>query len=732
MNDDIQENEIEDSKEILDAKKLQAKWTDEFTLADKRVRAWHKQADKIKTRYLGEKADNNNSSTMGGDRQINLFYSNISTLESMLYGSIPTVDVSRRYADAADDVGRVAAEVMQRLLNCNIQENEEDYDSILRSVCQDRLLSGLGVARVRYDVETEEDADGVETLVSEDAPLDYYYWADVRWGWCRSFAEMPWLAFCNYMTKKEVKARFGEEKAKNLTYKERTVSTDGNESNDDSDQHSAETKTEVWEVWCKKSKKVYFFNKDAEEMLDTKDDPLQLAKFFPCPPFLIANTTTSLYMPRPDFMLSQELYNDIDVLQTRINKLTSAVKAAGVYDASDDGIKRLMDEGTDNTLIPVSKWAAFSEKGGIAGSVQWMPLQDIVNALDRLVDQRDRNIALLQKVSGMADVMNGNLDNQYEGVGQTKTKEKYGSVRVQALHDSYATFVSKLLRLKAEVISRHFSPETILKMSNMEFSQDVDKVPDAVQLIKNPAQAKLQVAIKPETLAMVDFNRLQEERMSFIEGASSFMQNAAPLIQADKTMLPAALQMMQWALAGFKGAQQIEGVLDRAVDSATKAAEKEAQNPQPSEAEQAQQAAQAANQLQQQLEQLKHGNAMQQIQAKQQAENTTRQQDLQADIATTQAQSQTKIAEIRANMDASLTEIREKARLDVLVETHQAQANIAQTQASGAQEIQKSAIETANKIQENQVKSDLSIKEAQAKEAAKPKLTPQAGKTDGK
>ena len=407
-------------------------------------------------------------------------------------------------------------------------------------------------------------------------------------------------------------------------------------------------------------------------------------------------------------MFSQELYNDIDVLQTRITKLTSAVKAAGVYDAADDGIKRLMTEGTDNTLIPVERWAAFAEKGGIQGSIQWMPLSDIVNALDKLVQQRDANIQLLQQVSGMADVMRGGLDNQYEGVGQTKTKEKYGSVRVQAMHDEYANFVSKLMRLKSEVISRHFSPQTILAKSNMEFSNDRDIVPSAVQLIKNPEQARLQVAIRPETLAMVDFNRLQEERTMFLTNMSAFMQAAAPLVETDKSMLSPMLTVLQWSLAGFKGAQQIEGVLDKAIEAANQAAEEAKNNPQPDPAQQ-------AAEQQKQVEQMKHQFLMQQIQAKAQAEQATRQADLQADIQTTQAQSETKIQEIQASAYAKLQELQTKAQLDAMIETHQAQSNIAQLQAGTEGEIKKAAVDTAYKMNEMMAKSKLAIQEAIAK-----------------
>jgi hypothetical protein len=144
--------------------------------------------------------------------RINLFHSNVTTLMSMLYGNVPQVDVSRRYADADDDVGRVAAEMMERLLNNDISENGEEINAVLRSTLQDRLLPGLGCARVRYEAEFEqvevevavqkEGAEQPETvfemqteerLVFEDAPCDYYYWRDVLWSWARNWSELTWL-----------------------------------------------------------------------------------------------------------------------------------------------------------------------------------------------------------------------------------------------------------------------------------------------------------------------------------------------------------------------------------------------------------------------------------------------------------------------------------------------------------------------------------------------------------
>ena len=645
-----------------------AHWDTQLEAAKKRIAKWAKKAERINKRYLAEK-DRANQTTgyAGGTAQLNLFYANVSTLESMLYGSVPKIDVSRKYADAADDVSRVAAETMQRLLNTDMDDNFQDYDSILRSVLQDRLLAGLGVARVRYDVESNDDGS-----ITEEAPIDYYFWGDVLWGWGRNFAELPWIAFRNYLTLEEAQKRFGKKKAKLLKYTVRTVSvTDEGASSGDRDSNSEDKQAQVWEIWDKQDKKVKWYSEGCDRLLDCKADPLKLSKFFPCPPFFLANPTTTLYIPTPDYQLSEDLYNEIDVLQTRINLLTDAVKAVGVYDAGNEGVQRMFDEGTDNTLIPVDSWAAFAEKGGLQGAVDWMPIMDIVNALDKLVQMRDQNISLLQQVSGMADVMRGSLDNQYEGVGQSEIKAKFGSVRVQALQDQFARFASDLMKLKAEVIALHFSPENIVAQSNMRHSVDAEILPAAIQLIKKPDIAKLSVVIRPESVAMVDFAQMQTERVGFLNALSTFMQSVAPLIEAKPEAEPFLLKMLQWGMAGFKGAQEIEGTIDQAIEASEKAAKEKAASKEPSPEEK-------AAQMEQQKEQAKLQGEMQKIQAKSQADMQTRQQDMQADMQTAQAEHQAKMAEINASLQAKLAEIDAKLKSDLALEQVQSRINVEQ------------------------------------------------------
>jgi hypothetical protein len=685
-------------------------WDEELKASQKSRKSWHKQADAINKRFLDSRRKSPESAAAGGAPfRLNLFHSNITTLMSMLYGNLPKVDVARRYADPDDDVGRVASEIMARLLNNDIAENGEEYNAVLRSTLQDRLLGGLGCARVRYEVETE--MQGEEEVVSyEAAPIEYFFWRDILWGWGRSWSEIPWLAYRSYLTKDEVAERWGDKKANELQYQRQLV--DGKDDNSDqSSMSSPWQKAEIWEIWDKVEKKIVFIGKGCQAVLETKNDELGLNGFYPSPPFFIANATTTLYTPTPDYHLVQDLYNEVDKLQTRISIITDAVKVVGLYDSGSAEIVRMFQEGVDNKLIPVDNWAMFGEKGGIQGSVSWLPIMDIVNALDKLRDLRDESIALLNQVTGMSEVMRGGSQGQYEGVGQAQLQAKFGSVRVQALQDEFATFATNAMQLKAEIICKHFSPENIIKQANIEKTADRERAPDAVMLLKNFEQARLQVDIRPESVAMVDYAQLKSERTDYINALAVFLQSAAPLMETEPASKPFLMQLLQWGLAGFKGANEIEGVIDNAIDAVKKAEQEKSQKPPEPDPEQ--QKAEMAMKL----EQAKQQGELSKIQAKAQADLAIRESDKQADIATALAQHQSKLAEIEAELQATTTEIQSKMQADIMVERVQAESNAMQSRHAAEAEMEKDAVETELGLGAEEVKTGLQI-QANAAQAA--------------
>lgn len=667
-------------------------WQTEMTAAEKRLKEFTRRGNATQRRYQDEMSAAQDDGRDNEAFSLNLFYVNITTQLSMLYGQTPKIDVSREHQDPTDDVARVSGLMLKRMLEADVRNSGEDCAVVLKSCLQDRLLPGLGVARVRYtygttkvvDMATKEER---EEIVYEDAPVDYVHWQDFRWGWARNWKELPWMAFRSYLRKDEVEKRFPGYEDK-LKYKNQMPAGPEAEDEDpDRDQKNHTEKAEIWEIWSKEDKKVFWWSNGCHEVLDAKDDPLKLDGFWPTPKPMMANITTTKMIPVPDFVMAQDLYNEIDQLQTRIAKLTTAVKATGVYDSSaGDSVGRMLQHGGDNKLIPVENWAMFAEKGGLVGAVQWYDANAVVNTMQTLAAVRDQTIELLYQITGMSDILRGANTDQYTSDGTNQLKAKFGSIRIQALQDDFARFASDIEALKAEVISKHFKIESIARQSGAQWlpQADHDKIQPAIQLIKSP-DIKWRIDIRPESIAMVDYAQLKQERTEYLTAISTFLQSANSMVQAVPGSLPVLLEMLKWGMAGFRGSDYLEGIMDTAIEAASKA-------PPPGQDDGKGQEAAMKLQIEQmklQLQQMKGEQDLQKIQAKSAADLKTTQAKVQGELAKInldgqkdmtleQTHAQNALREIAEDLQADLAKIRANMEADLTIEQAQAQFDIAE------------------------------------------------------
>lgn len=664
----------EESEDVTERETPADRWSREIEAAQKMVRRFHKQGDQVNDRYL------DNRKTQGetdGDYEVaklNLFHANITIVSSMLFGKLPKVDVTRKHADSDDDQARVASLMLGRMLNNSIEDPGENIPDVLRQALQDRLIPGLGTARVRYEYEAEmmevEGEDGEVTevegqLLWENASIDYIHWRDYLWSWTRTWGERRWEAFKSYMDKEAMEARFGEDAANQAEYSKRKVYSEESYESTDSDFTSLTEEAEVWEIWHEGDNKVYWWTKGCDQLLDEKDDPLELHGFYPTPTPMVANVTTSLFMPKPDFCMAQDLYNEIDRLETRIANITRAIKVVGVYDKQCGELQRILKEGLENELIPVDSWAVLAEKGGLKGVMDWYPVGEVAGVLNQLRELRDENIALLHQITGLADIMRGSSD-QYTAAASDKLKAKFGSIRIQALQDEFANFATGLMLLKAEVISKHFQPETIMKQSNIQYTNDAEMAEPAIQLIKSSDFGLWRVEVKAESVAMVDYAQLRSERTEYLTALSTFLQAGSGLVKEAPEAGPVLVQLLKWGLAGFKGSQEIEGVIDKALDEMFKAPPKQ----EPEDPKIA--AEKAKSEANMQAEQQKHQNKMEAEQAKHQSKMEELQTKFGGDME-----------KMLADFEQDMKKIFVTGELNVLEETVQADEGIRQSQAEG-------------------------------------------------
>lgn len=561
----------------------QKSWEKEVQAAEKLFKKYWKTADNVVKRFSDDREDAAPSDRT--DQRVNLFWSHSRLLCETLYANAPKIDVGRKFKDANDDVARVASLLLQRALEYDMIENGEEYDTVMKQIVFDRVVPGLSCARVYYEYETETkkteeelDEDGNvlveasedEEIIGEWVSLEYVYWGDVMWSWTRNWRDLRWVAFRSNMTRKEMMEEFDLTKKdlEQVEFKKQKIESGSDAGSDDTKDYVSTA--EVWNIWDKESLQVFNWCAGMSEVISVQDDPLGLKGFFPSPRFWIANETTSLMMPKPDFAIVQDLYNEIDELNTRIAILTDACKVVGVYDQSSEGIKRMFEEGMENDLIPVDNWAMFAEKGGLQGQIDWLPIENVASVIDILTGKLQDKMLMVERVTGMSDIISGAGTHPREGVGTQEMKAEYGSVHIQSLEQRLAQFVTDVLEIKSQILCQICEPETLLLLANADQLSPADQqiIPEALQLLRDWESASMRIEVQADSMAQVDYTRMKRERGEAIEAMAMFMQSATGLIQGMPQALPTILEMLKWGLAPYKGSQQLEGILDQTIKQA--------------------------------------------------------------------------------------------------------------------------------------------------------------------
>jgi hypothetical protein len=571
---------------LANSAQLAKKWQVEIAASRKWMERFSKAARDCEKAYL-DRSPMSDAVVRTYAGKTNLFWSNVQVILSAIYGRLPKAEVDRKFTDFDDDVARVAGIIMQRILNGDIEREHDDTNASMRDAVQDRFVSGLGQVWVRYDVDTETTeqpvldpltgqpaahpetgeplTQPVEKILNEEAEVDYVYWDDFLYSPCRRWRECRWVARRVYLSEPKLKARFNltDEQVASIPMRAAAPTDNKGDRQDDVLKATPFKQAAVWEIWDKDSNSVCWYVETCPFVLDYQPDPLELDDFFPCPQPVVATTLTKAFIPRPDYAMAQDLYKELDRINSKLSHLTDAVKAAGVYDKNAAGLKNLMTTAVENALIPVDNWSVFAERGGLKGAMDWMPIEQYVNAIVQLNQRKQQLQADLYEVLGISDIMRGASVASETATAQ-QLKVQYGGARLSNLQNEVARFVSATMRIRANIICNVFQPETIIERSQIMRTPDAPFAQQAVELLKNFGTAMFRIVVTSDTLAAPDWAAEKDARTEFLGATSNYIMSAGPVMQGNPQMGAFMVKLLQWAAAGFKGAKGIEGVLDQA------------------------------------------------------------------------------------------------------------------------------------------------------------------------
>jgi hypothetical protein len=651
-----------------------------ITQYDKAFAKWQTRSKKIVKRYLDDRTESQVNLL-----RYNILWSNVETLKPAIYAQTPKPEVERRFLDK-DPVGRKAAEAIERCLRFFMATTA--FGSCMRQSRDDYLLVGRGISWVRYmptlkDIEKGETSDAEVTKdaqITDDAPpaqevvfeqvvADYVHWRDFGHNVARTWEEVTVVWRMVYMTREQMKARgFADWNKVPLDYVDKELKE---QATDDG------KKATVYEVWDKAKRRVCWIAKSWPTYLDDVSDPLGLDHFFPCSRPIYATLSNDSLVPSADYVEYQDQAEEVDQITNRIGMLSKAIKVAGVYDASQPAIVRLLSEGVQNQLLPVDSWAAMAEKGGLEGAISWLPMKEIAETLIMLYEAREKVKQDLYEITGMSDIIRGATKASETATAQ-QIKSNFVTLRLSEKQREMQRFARNTVEIMGNVICRHFGLETIKQISGMRLLTEAEKQaiqaqarasgpascqtapqpnwstppasapsPEAQELLNEPSWEQVyqliqdnpdrsfRIGIETDSTVQADQQQEQEAATQFVTAIGGFLQQAQEAA-GNPAIVPFLGEMLAWACRRWPISRDLQGAIDTMTEKLAKMAE-QPQQPKPDpEMAKVQQDGQIKQAQMQQDGQL----AAQKLQSEAQAEQAKAQGQMQLEHAKAQLQLQ--------------------------------------------------------------------------------------------
>jgi len=415
-------------------------WLDLIEEGQTALQDWQDAADNIDKAY----ADLKDLRSAVRDRDFQLFWSNIQIMGPAIYARPPVPVVTPKFKDRRA-LYRTASELLER--TCVVSFDMADIDQTMIGLRDDLAIVGRGAAWVRYD---SKDGDRV--------CYDHVDRKDFLHGPARKWSEVPWVARRAWLTKDEVKERFGSDVADDVEYQRQR-----------DDNGATGDKAGVWELWHEAENKVVWVAEGVPETLEEAPPHLKLEGFFPCPRPAYATVQRRTLVPVPDMLLYKDQLEEVRDLTRRIHVLAGAIKVRGFYagggdvgEAIERAIKMVDD---DQILIPIPAMQSLMQGGG--DPIMWMPLEMVAQTITGLIELRRQVIDDVYQIVGLSDIMRGQTQAD-ETYGAQRIKQQNGSARVRDKQTELVRVARDLARLGAEIMANEFPRDTLIDMAQMD------------------------------------------------------------------------------------------------------------------------------------------------------------------------------------------------------------------------------------------------------------------------
>jgi hypothetical protein len=496
-------------------------------LRDAEEKEYHEVCDNLDDLYSSLRKLTKNR----GDRQYQMLWANLEVQRPSIYSRPPTPVVTSKFKDRKP-LPRKAADILERALVADV-ENDNLHDTMMLER-DDLVMAARAVPWLRI-----VERDGLEVPSAVHISRK-----DFRCDPARKWSEVQWVARQVWLTKGEVKARFGDV-PEDMNFQERP------EDRDKRSKDRGVRKVSIWEMWHKPSKKCLWVSDGVKDVLEERDPPLDLTGFFPCPRPAYATLQRNSLTPVPDAVYYRDQLNEINDLTARIADLQQGLRMVGFYASGNpdiaDAVETAFKTVNARMLVPISTFAAMSD------AVMMWPVTDVVNALQGCMEVRRQVVQDVYEITGISDIMRGSTEAD-ETLGAQQLKSQYGSIRIKEKQGELVRLARDIIRMKAEIMCENVAIEDLLLMAQ------VDDIPTDAKIAEQAQQIQMQ-AMQQGQQMLAQMQQMPPEQAQQVEqqinqAAQQVQQQLAP--QLGKIVA----ESIRFVTNGFRPGRQMDEAID--------------------------------------------------------------------------------------------------------------------------------------------------------------------------
>ena len=626
-----------------------AYWKSQINLAQERRKKFIEAAEESIRVYNAQKDIGIMRDT---ERRLNVWWYCVNTLLPAYYSSTPKAEVNLRKRS-----GGVMQEASAVILERNIQyqmDQEFSFDHVGYNAALQFLLTGQAVLWARYDFEMEVeskdlivfqqgdgsyiDAEGeaydgdpaslkkgpgvtfiasmeVEKKDDESAILEVVQYNDYLCSDARNESEVEWRGRRAFLTRAQAENLFGAEVADGLSYDSfpEAIKKDFNR-----DREKYEGKAELYEIWCEEAEQVFWIQTTGDKALIHKSEPpIDFEKFYPCSVIAQSQDPDSV-IPVSDYSHCKDQILEIERLTTRIHAVTQAIRTNAAYDSAiGSQIEQLMIG--DLKMVPTINWPSYKSRGGLANSIEFMPIEPFVNALQTLQAARQTALQQLYETLKVSDLLRG-TSQEYKTATANRLESQWSSLGLIVRQNMFTKFISDSIANLGQIIASQFDQKRIMNTGDsvqvlypllpppppppppMDPNMPPEMQPpppppppDPMMLIQAMEQQLMEfyrnedefcyrIQIASDSMVAIDQAQDQAEGAQLMGTCGEFFNQMKSLIEQYPPLLEFSINLFQNVIKRYKGGKELDGIFTKAlgqIGEIAKAKEEAAKQPPP-------------------------------------------------------------------------------------------------------------------------------------------------------